>query len=107
MGGGDGGTVREVLKHKCVESVHLCEIDEVQNHIGWPLAITHLLYGLFVYVQKVIEVSKKYLPHLTSGLSDPRLQIHIQDGMEFIDAHHNEFDVIIIDTSDPMGRSCL
>ena len=85
VGGGDGGMIREVLKHKCVESAHLCEIDE-----------------------QVVEVSKRYLPHLTSGLSDPRLQIHIQDGMEYIDAHHNEFDVIITDAPDPVGPAvCL
>ncbi|CAI4231027.1 unnamed protein product [Auanema sp. JU1783] len=80
IGGGDGGILREVLKHKSVQSVVMCEIDEM-----------------------VIDVSKKYLPGMASGFSDPKLNLFIGDGFEFLKAHKNEFDVIITDSSDPVG----
>ncbi|XP_014474915.1 PREDICTED: spermidine synthase isoform X2 [Dinoponera quadriceps] len=85
IGGGDGGMVREVLKHPDVERVTLVEIDE-----------------------RVIEVSKKYLPHLSSSLQDPKVSIVIEDGFEFLERHVGEFDVIITDSSDPKGPAlCL
>ncbi|XP_038078487.1 spermidine synthase-like [Patiria miniata] len=80
VGGGDGGVIREVVKHPEVESVTQCEIDE-----------------------KVIEVSKKYLPYMSSGFLSPKLTQHIGDGFVFMEQHHNEFDVIITDSSDPVG----
>ncbi|CAK8686843.1 unnamed protein product [Clavelina lepadiformis] len=85
IGGGDGGVVREVLKHECVKSVVHCEIDEV-----------------------VIEVSKKYLLGMSQSMSDPRVTQLIGDGMKFMEKHKNEFDVIITDSSDPQGPAeCL
>jgi len=80
IGGGDGGIAREVLKHKGVESVHMCEIDEM-----------------------VIDVSKKYLPNLSTSFSDPKFKLHIMDGFDFMEQHKAEFDVIITDSSDPIG----
>ncbi|XP_033642683.1 spermidine synthase-like [Asterias rubens] len=80
IGGGDGGVIREVVKHPQVESVTQCEIDE-----------------------KVIEVSKKYLPFMSSGFESPKLTQHIGDGFVFMKQHLNEFDVIITDSSDPIG----
>ncbi|KAJ8021850.1 Spermidine synthase [Holothuria leucospilota] len=80
VGGGDGGAAREVLKHKNIESVTLCEIDE-----------------------EVIEVSKKYLPGLASSFSNPRLTVHIGDGFEFMKKNNGAFDIIITDSSDPIG----
>nr|CAB3266568.1 spermidine synthase [Phallusia mammillata] len=80
IGGGDGGVVREVLKHSCVESVTHCEIDQV-----------------------VIEVSKKFLPTMSNCFNDPRVIQHIGDGVAFMEKHTNEFDVIITDSSDPEG----
>jgi len=80
IGGGDGGVAREVLKHSSVESVHMCEIDEM-----------------------VIEVSKKYLPDMSTSFSNPKLQLHIMDGFEYMGKHQGEFDVIITDSSDPIG----
>ncbi|XP_019852469.1 PREDICTED: spermidine synthase-like [Amphimedon queenslandica] len=80
IGGGDGGVVREVIKHPSVEQVHLCEIDE-----------------------RVIELSKKYLPSLSSALSSPKVTVHVKDGVKFLEDHVNEFDVIITDSSDPIG----
>lgn len=80
IGGGDGGTVREVLKHPSVEKVILCEID-----------------GL------VIQASRTYLPSIAGKLSDARVDIEVADGVKFIANRKNEFDVILIDSTDPLG----
>lgn len=80
IGGGDGGTVREVLKHECVKSVVLCEID-----------------GL------VIEASKKFLPSIAGKLDDERVKIHVEDAIEFIKDKKACYDIILIDSTDPMG----
>jgi len=81
VGGGDGGVAREVVKHPQVESVVQCEIDEL-----------------------VVEVSKKYLPFMAKGFDDPKMSLYIGDGFEFIKNHPSEFDVIITDSSDPVGN---
>lgn len=52
---------------------------------------------------KVIEVSKKYLPFLAVGFESPKLTLHVGDGFEFMKNHKHEFDVIITDSSDPIG----
>lgn len=78
IGGGDGGIVREYVKHPEIERIDLVEIDE-----------------------RVIEVSKKYFPDCTSGLSDKRVNVLPQDGVEYIKSFKNFFDVIIIDSTDP------
>ncbi|HCB11909.1 MAG TPA: spermidine synthase [Cyanobacteria bacterium UBA11991] len=80
IGGGDGGTVREVLKHKTVEKVTLCEIDE-----------------------KVIEASKEFLPTVSCELDNPKVDIQVGDAIEFIKDKKNEYDIILIDSTDPMG----
>lgn len=80
IGGGDGGTVREVLKHKTVERVVLCEIDGM-----------------------VIEACKKYLPTIACGLDDPKVEICVADAIEYIKDKKNEFDIVLIDSTDPMG----
>ena len=53
----------------------------------------------------MIEVSKKFLPSLSIGFEDPRVEVHIEDGVEFMKRHRNKFDVIITDSSDPIGTS--
>ncbi|CAO2590034.1 Spermidine synthase, partial [Lemmus lemmus] len=80
IGGGDGGVLREVVKHPSVESVVQCEIDE-----------------------DVIEVSKKFLPGMAIGYSSSKLTLHVGDGFEFMKQNQDAFDVIITDSSDPMG----
>lgn len=80
IGGGDGGTVREVLKHDTVEKVVLCEIDGM-----------------------VIDVCKKYLPTIAGELDNPKVEILVEDAIEFIKTKENEYDVILIDSTDPMG----
>ena len=80
IGGGDGGTVREVLLHDTVKNVDLCEID-----------------GL------VIEASKKFLPTIAGKLDDKRVNIYVEDAIEFIKNKKNCYDVVLIDSTDPMG----
>uniref|UniRef100_A0A3B5KGY4 Spermidine synthase n=1 Tax=Takifugu rubripes TaxID=31033 RepID=A0A3B5KGY4_TAKRU len=80
IGGGDGGVLREVVKNPLVESVVLCEIDE-----------------------DVINVSKKFLPGMAKGFFSPKLTLHVGDGFEFMKQNNNAFDVIITDSSDPVG----
>lgn len=80
IGGGDGGTVREVLKHDTVERVVLCEIDGM-----------------------VIEACKKFLPTIACELDNPKVEILVQDAIEYIKDKKNEFDIILIDSTDPMG----
>lgn len=80
IGGGDGGTVREVLKHDTVEKVVLCEIDGM-----------------------VIDACKKHLPTIAGKLDDPRVDVLVQDAIEYIKDKENEFDIVLIDSTDPMG----
>lgn len=80
VGGGDGGVAREVIKHPQVTVVHQVEIDD-----------------------RVVELSKQYLPWMACGFNNPKLQLHIGDGFEFLKTHREEFDVIITDSSDPVG----
>ena len=80
IGGGDGGTVREVLRHQSVERVVLCEID-----------------GL------VIDSCKQFLPSIAGKLDDPRVEIQVRDGVEYIAAQKAQFDIILIDSTDPLG----
>ncbi|MDH7479300.1 MAG: polyamine aminopropyltransferase [Syntrophomonadaceae bacterium] len=79
IGGGDGGTVREVLKHPRTR-VDLVEIDE-----------------------RVIAASKQYLPQMGSALDDPRATVIIADGIKYIEQCRKQYDLVIIDSSDPIG----
>ncbi|KAI6008858.1 Saccharopine dehydrogenase-domain-containing protein [Pisolithus orientalis] len=80
IGGGDGGVVREVLKHESVEEVVLCDIDEA-----------------------VIRVSKTYLPHMSALLESPKVRVFVGDGFKFLADNEATYDVIITDSSDPVG----
>jgi len=82
VGGGDGGTMREILKHPSVKKVVICEID-----------------------QMVIDVAKKFLPQLSVSYSDPRVTVVCQDAAKYMEQKEvlGTFDVIIADTSDPVG----
>ncbi len=79
IGGGDGGTIREVLKHD-VDRVVLCEIDE-----------------------HVIRLSRKHFPGIASGYDDPRVAVACEDGAAFVRKEKNAFDVVIVDSTDPVG----
>jgi spermidine synthase len=81
IGGGDGGMAREVLKHQGVDRVTMVEIDG-----------------------GVVDMSKKHLPSLSAGAFDnPRLDLVIADGAKYVAETADRFDVIIVDSTDPIG----
>jgi spermidine synthase len=81
IGGGDGGTVREILRHENVEKVTMVEIDG-----------------------EVIKACKEFLPTIASAFDNPKLDLKVDDGIAFIkDATPNSYDLIIVDGSDPVG----
>ena len=81
IGGGDGGTAREVLRHKEVEVCDLCELDG-----------------------QLVEACKIHLKEIGSAWEDPRLHVHIGDGIEYVKAYEGPaYDVVLIDGCDPVG----
>ncbi|MDG5815269.1 polyamine aminopropyltransferase [Chitinispirillales bacterium ANBcel5] len=83
IGGGDGGILREVLKYPTVKRVEHAELDE-----------------------GVINFSKEYLTSVHAGsFDDPRVNINVTDGRKYADEHPGEFDVVIMDMTDPFGPS--
>jgi len=80
IGGGDGGTVREVIKHKTVEKVYFIEIDE-----------------------EVIQVSKKFFPDVACGMDDSRVEIKCMDGVDFLKGRNSDIDIVIVDSTDIVG----
>lgn len=104
IGGGDGGVLREVVKHKCVEKAVLCDIDEVRACCCPSRLGDRRTYGINeLRAQAVIRVSKQYLPNMSAVYNDPKVTVHIGDGFKFLDDYKNQFDVIITDSSDPDG----
>jgi spermidine synthase len=80
IGGGDGGAVREAVKHPSVERVDLVEIDRL-----------------------VVEKSREFLPGIAAALDHPRVQIHYADGIRWVAEHADHYDVIVVDSTDPVG----
>ncbi|XVE92449.1 hypothetical protein REPUB_Repub01dG0098300 [Reevesia pubescens] len=81
IGGGDGGVLREVARHSSVEQIDICEIDKM-----------------------VVDVSKQFFPNVAVGYEDPRVNLHIGDGVAFLKAvPKGTYDAIIVDSSDPIG----
>ncbi|KAJ1439042.1 Spermidine/spermine synthase [Sesbania bispinosa] len=81
VGGGDGGILREISRHSSVEHIDICEIDKM-----------------------VIDVYKKFFPDIAVGYEDPRVHVHISDGIAFIhSAPEGTYDAIILDAFQPMG----
>ncbi|AZS13133.1 polyamine aminopropyltransferase [Paenibacillus lutimineralis] len=80
VGGGDGGVIREVLKHPEVEKAVLVDIDG-----------------------KVIEYSKKFLPEIAGELNNPRVEVQVNDGYMHIVESKNKYDVIMVDSTEPVG----
>ncbi|MFP4452695.1 MAG: polyamine aminopropyltransferase [Desulfobacterales bacterium] len=80
IGGGDGGTAREVLRHRTIERVVMVEIDEM-----------------------VVDACKKHLPSMSGSLDDPRLELIIDDGVKFAEKCKESFDAVLIDSTDPIG----
>lgn len=85
IGGGDGGVLREVVKHACVKEVVLVEIDRT-----------------------VIDTALEYFPTISDGaFDDARTQVVIADGLEYVAQHKKAFDAIIVDSSEPIGPSAV
>jgi spermidine synthase len=82
VGGGDGGSLQQVLRYPSVEEVVVCELDN-----------------------RVVELSRKYLTFFGSPYEDPRTRVVIQDAFTFLKDPNNRFDVIISDTTDPIGEA--
>ncbi|MCX6110300.1 MAG: polyamine aminopropyltransferase [Proteobacteria bacterium] len=80
IGGGDGGTVRELLKHKGIEEIILCEIDGV-----------------------VVDTCRKFFPKVAGCLDDKRVKVKIGDGIAYMKELNQEIDLAIIDSTDPIG----
>lgn len=85
VGGGDGGVLREVLKHPSVDKATLCEIDRA-----------------------VIDLSLKHYPEIAGGsLDDRRADVVIADGLKYVADTREKFDAIIVDSSEPIGPSAV
>ncbi len=81
IGGGDGGTIREIVKHSTIEKAVLCEIDEV-----------------------VIRACKEFFPEVSSALTKKNVTVACGDGVKFLErAKDGEYDIIVVDSTDPIG----
>ncbi len=80
IGGGDCGVAREVLKHSTVRRIVQCDIDE-----------------------RVTRVCERFFDWTAEVASDPRVILRFADGIEYVENHRREFDVIVIDSTDPIG----
>ena len=80
IGAGDGGTLRELTRYDTLEHIDMVEIDKA-----------------------VVDACREYLPFLAYKLDDKRVDIHYADGLKFVRAKQNEYDLIIVDSTDPFG----
>lgn len=80
IGAGDGGTLREICRYKHIKRIDMVEIDE-----------------------QVVNVCKEYLPQTACSFNDPRLNLFIADGLKFVRQKSNDYDLIIVDSTDPFG----
>ena len=80
VGGGDGGTVRELCRYERVEHIDMVEIDEL-----------------------VVKVAKEHFPATSGALSDPRVNLHFSDGVDYVKSCSARYDLIIVDSTDPVG----
>ena len=80
IGGGDGGSIRELTRYKSIELIHHVEIDE-----------------------RVVRLCQKYLPLTSSKLDDERVIAFYEDGVNFVKDKENFYDLILVDSTDPIG----
>ena len=80
IGAGDGGSVRELTRYESIEHIDMVEIDKM-----------------------VVDVCRKYLPQTACKLDDPRVTLYFEDGLRFVRNKENEYDLIIVDSTDPFG----
>ena len=80
IGAGDGGVVRELTRYGTIERIDLVEIDEM-----------------------VVTVCREYLPQTACRFDDERVRLFYRDGVEFVRQKENAYDLIIVDSTDPIG----
>jgi spermidine synthase len=80
IGGGDGGTLRELCKYRSIERIDIVEIDE-----------------------EVVRVCKQFLPGVACGFDDARVHLHVEDGLRYVRRFTDAYDLIIVDSTDPFG----
>ncbi|MFS8501058.1 MAG: polyamine aminopropyltransferase [Caldicoprobacter sp.] len=80
IGAGDGGTIRELTRYQSIEKIDMAEIDKL-----------------------VVDVCREYIPQTASKLDDPRVNIYYEDGLKFVRGKQDEYDLIIVDSTDPFG----
>ncbi|MDD7429574.1 MAG: polyamine aminopropyltransferase [Oscillospiraceae bacterium] len=80
IGAGDGGTIRELCRYDTIEHIDMAEIDG-----------------------RVIDVCREFFPSTTCTLDDPRVHIHVEDGLKYVRSKENFYDLIIVDSTDPFG----
>lgn len=80
IGAGDGGAIRELTRYPEIERIDMVEIDEM-----------------------VVEACKQYLPQTAGYFDDPRVHLHFADGLRFVRRPEDEYDLIIVDSTDPFG----
>ena len=80
IGAGDGGTVRELVKYEHIERIDMVEIDKM-----------------------VVHICCEYLPKTANKLDDKRVHIYYEDGLKFVRSKANEYDIVIVDSTDPFG----
>ena len=80
IGAGDGGAIRELTRYPEIERIDMVEIDEM-----------------------VVEACKQYLPQTAGYFDDPRVRLHFADGLRFVRRPEDEYDLIIVDSTDPFG----
>ena len=80
IGAGDGGTVRELVKYEHIKRIDMVEIDKM-----------------------VVDVCREYLPKTANKLDNERVHIYYEDGLKFVRSKTNEYDIVIVDSTDPFG----
>lgn len=80
IGAGDGGTIRELTRYPSIERIDMVEIDRM-----------------------VVDVCREYLPQTAGKLDDPRVNLYFEDGLRFVRTREGEYDLIIVDSTDPFG----
>ena len=80
IGGGDGGAIREIIKHPGVKQATLVEID-----------------------RRVVEISREYFPEISCGLDDPKVSVICDDGIKYVEDNKKTYDIIIVDSTEPVG----
>lgn len=80
IGGGDGGTVRELTRYTSIKQIDMVEIDE-----------------------RVVRLCQKYLPQTAGNLTDERVNLYFEDGVKFVENYTDYYDLILVDSTDPIG----